>query len=123
MWLESEVFEKSKPSLQLECILSEWQNQDLGQVDFIIPYHKDFVFQAIGPKWLQSRFSEKCMQDHLFTWVFLHFSPTRVLILQWFKGELIIMLMGGFCSLSRKEKKQLVQKYSSYDMIRRIFIF
>ena len=121
--LEDVELEKEKPFLQLECFLSVWQNQELGLVDFIIPSHKDDFFQAIGLKWLKSWFSEKCLQNYLFTWVFLHFSPTRVLILQWFKGELITMLMGGFCSLGRKEKKQLVQQYSSYDMIRRILFF
>ena len=109
--------EKSNCALQLACTFRK------GKIFSEVSGVMDIFFKGIGPKWLQSWFLEMGLQDHLFTWVFLHFSPTRVLILQWFKGELITMLMGGFCSLCRKEKKQVVQQYSSYDKIRRIFIF
>ena len=37
--------------------------------------------------------------------VFQEISPTRILILEWFKGELIAMLFGGFCSSSGRVKK------------------
>ena len=73
--------------------------------------YMNFIFQEeIGPNFWLTWFTFKGARGFSNWVLIIDFSPTRNLQQIWFKGELIFMLLGGFCSPSRKEKKQSAEE-------------
>ena len=73
--------------------------------------YMNFIFQEeIGPNFWLTWFTFKGARGFSNWVLIIDFSPTRNLQQIWFKGELVFMLLGGFCSPSRKEKKQSAEE-------------